>query len=400
MYVKRDVRSKFNKISDNYKMVAVVGARQAGKTTFLKKQIQNKNSSYILFDDPDARSLFEDDIKKFEKQYISSYNVSVLDEVQYCKDAGRKLKYLVDSDHRLWITSSSEIILSKDILSFLVGRVSILKLFPFSLNEFLVAKAQKELNEKILERTIWEHAIYGGYPKVVLTEDVDIKKTILSDLYDTMLLKDIARTFSIDDIRSLEEFSKYLALSVGDILSYDKISSNLNMSFQTVKKYLDAMEKSYLIYRVIPFFSNKKKEIVKQPKLYFVDTGLRNIISKDFDVNINGKLFENYVLTELLKLGYNPKYWRTKTKTEVDFIIEKDKEIIPMEVKTQSEIGKIERSLRSFIDTYHPKKAIIVHLKGKKGIVKINGCDIVYTDVVGIEKELKLSSPERLRDQT
>jgi len=180
MYVKRDIRSKFDKISDNYKMVAVVGARQAGKTTFLKKQIQNKNSSYILFDDPDARSLFEDDIKKFEKQYISSYNVSVLDEVQYCKDAGRKLKYLVDSDHRLWITSSSEIILSKDILSFLVGRVSILKLFPFSLNEFLVAKAQKELNEKILERNIWEHATYGGYPKVVLTEDVDIKKTILS----------------------------------------------------------------------------------------------------------------------------------------------------------------------------------------------------------------------------
>ncbi len=400
MYVKRDIGSKFDKISDNYNMVAVVGARQAGKTTFLKKQIQNKNSSYILFDDPDARSLFEDDIKKFEKQYISSFDVSVLDEVQYCKDAGRKLKYLVDSDHKLWITSSSEIILSKDILSFLVGRVSIIKLFPFSLNEFLIANSQKELNENILERTIWEHATYGGYPKVVLTEDVDIKKTILSDLYDTMLLKDVARTFSIDDIRSLEEFSKYLALSVGDILSYDKISSNLNMSFQTVKKYLDAMEKSYLIYRVLPFFSNKKKEIVKQPKLYFVDTGLRNIISKDFDVKINGKLFENYVLTELLKLGYTPKYWRTKTKTEVDFIIEKDNIIIPLEVKTQTEIGKIERSLRSFIDTYHPEKAIIVYLKGNKGKVNINGCDIIYTDIIGIEKQLEISNPERLRDHT
>jgi uncharacterized protein len=387
MYVKRDIKSKFDKISNSYKMIAVVGARQSGKTTFLKKQIENKNSSYILFDDPDARSLFEEDIKKFERQFISSYNVSVLDEVQYCKDAGRNLKYLVDSDHKLWVTSSSEIILSKEILSFLVGRVSIIKLFPFSFKEFLVAKTQKELNAKILERMIWEHATYGGYPKVVLTEDVEIKKTILSDLYDTMLLKDVARTFSIDDIRSLEEFSKYLAFSIGDILSYDKISSNLNMSFQTVKKYLDAMEKSYLIYRVLPYFTNKKKEIVKQPKLYFVDTGLRNIISKDFNIKLNGKLFENYVLTELLKLGFTPKYWRTKTKTEVDFVIESENDIIPVEVKLQAEMGKIEKSLRAYIDFYKPKKAVIVSLKGKKGKIKINGCNIIYTDIVDLEKQ-------------
>ncbi|HEC92768.1 MAG TPA: ATP-binding protein, partial [Candidatus Atribacteria bacterium] len=308
MYVERSIKSKFDKISKNYNMVAVVGARQSGKTTFLRKQMENKNSSYILFDDPDARSLFEDDIKKFEKQFISGHDVSILDEVQYCKDAGRKLKYLVDSDHRLWITSSSEIILSKEILSFLVGRVSIIRLFPFSFKEFLAARRQKELTSKILERMIWEHATYGGYPKVVLTDDIDVKKIILSDLYETMLLKDVARTFSINDIRSLEEFSRYLAFSIGEIISYDKISSNLNISFQTVKKYLDAMEKSYLIYRVPPFFTNKKKEIVKQPKLYFVDTGLRNVISKKFEVNIDGKLFENYVLTELLKMGFTPKY--------------------------------------------------------------------------------------------
>lgn len=387
MYIQRSVTNKFNKISKTYNMVAVVGARQAGKTTFLKKQMENKNSTYILFDDPDVRSLFEDDIKKFEKQFISSYDISILDEVQYCKDAGRKLKYLVDSDHKLWITSSSEIILSKEILSFLVGRVSIIKLFPFSLKEFLVAKSQKELTSKILDRMIWEHATYGGYPKVVLTEDIDIKKTILSDLYETMLLKDVARTFSIDNIRSLEEFSKYLAFSIGDIISYDKISNDLNISFQTVKKYLDAMEKSYLIHRVKPFFTNKKKEIVKQPKLYFVDTGLRNIIAKTFDVNIDGKLFENYVLTELLKMGFIPKYWRTKTKAEVDFIVEKENNIIPVEVKIRADIGKIERSLRSFIKTYKPELSVVVSLKGKKGKAKINGCNVVYTDVLDLEKQ-------------
>jgi predicted AAA+ superfamily ATPase len=384
MYVEREVRNKFDKISKNYNMIAVVGARQAGKTTFLKKQIENKNSSYILFDDPDARSLFEEDIKKFEQQFISSSSVAVLDEVQYCQDAGRKLKYLVDSDYNLWITSSSEIILSKEILSFLVGRVSIIKLFPFSFKEFLTAKTQKELTTKIKERMIWEHATYGGYPKVVLTEDIDIKKTILSDLYDIMLLKDVARTFSIENIRSLEEFSKYLALSIGDIISYDTISSNLNMSFQTVKKYLDAMEKSYLIHRILPFYTNKKKEIVKQPKLYFVDTGLRNIIVKRFEGNVDGKLFENYVLTELLKLGLTPKYWRTKNKTEVDFIVEIDNKLIPIEVKIQAEIGKIEKSLRAFIEYYKPNKAVIVSLKGKKGKTMINNCEVIYTDIIDL----------------
>ena len=388
MYVERSIKSKFDKISKNYNMVAVVGARQSGKTTFLRKQMENKNSSYILFDDPDARSLFEDDIKKFEKQFISGHDVSILDEVQYCKDAGRKLKFLVDSDHRLWITSSSEIILSKEILSFLVGRVSIIRLFPFSFKEFLAARRQKELTSKILERMIWEHATYGGYPKVVLTDDIDVKKIILSDLYETMLLKDVARTFSINDIRSLEEFSRYLAFSIGEIISYDKISSNLNISFQTVKKYLDAMEKSYLIYRVPPFFTNKKKEIVKQPKLYFVDTGLRNVISKKFEVNIDGKLFENYVLTELLKMGFTPKYWRTKSKAEVDFIVEKENNIIPIEVKIQTEFGKIERGMQSFIEAYKPKKAIIVTFKGRNGMVTINNCNIIYTDILNLGKQI------------
>ncbi len=388
MYIKRNIRNKFNKISKNYNMVAVVGARQAGKTTFLKKQKENKNASYILFDDPDARSLFEEDIKKFEKQYLSNHHVSILDEIQYCKDAGRKLKYLVDSDYHLWITSSSEIILSKEILSYLVGRVSIIKIFPFALSEFLDAKHQKTTTSKILERMIWEHTTYGGYPKVVLTKDIDIKKTILRDLYETMLLKDVARTFSIEDIRSLEEFSKYLALSIGNILSYDRLCRSLNLSFQTVKKYLNAMEKSYLIYRVFPFFTNKKKEIVKQPKLYFIDTGLRNSIIKRFDINLDGKLFENYVFTELLKMGFTPKYWRTKTKTEIDFIIEKENKVLPVEVKIKADVGKIERSMRSFITNYKPKTAFIITLKGKKGKTNINGCNVIQTDIIDMKKQL------------
>lgn len=385
MYIEREIRKKFNKISKVYLSVAIVGPRQSGKTTFLKEQIGKTNASYVLFDDPDARELFEEDIKKFEKQYVEGFNLAVLDEIQYCKDAGGKIKYLVDKGNKIWLTSSSEIILSKDVLSYLVGRVSILKLYPFSIKEFLVAKKQKQLTEKIFKRMIWEHIIYGGYPKVVLTDDIELKRTILRDLYDTMVLKDIARTFSIEDINSLEQFVKYLSLNIGALISYEDISNSLNLSFQSVKKYLNAMEKSHLIFVANPFFTNKIKEITKQPKIYFIDTGLRNVIAKEYE-DVSGKLFENYILSELIKINLIPKYWRTKSKTEVDFIIEKEKDIIPIEVKLNP--SKISAGLHAFIKTYKPKRAFVIFYKGEKKKVKVGGCEIVFCNVIEMLKKL------------
>ncbi|MCD6496405.1 MAG: ATP-binding protein [Candidatus Aenigmarchaeota archaeon] len=391
MYVPRDTAGRFKKLSEAYGIIAVVGARQAGKTTFLKEHAKKIRSSYMLFDDPDVKEMFNEDIKKFEKHYIEGYDVAVLDEVQYCRDAGTKLKYLVDSGHRLWITSSTEVILAKDILSYLVGRVSVLRMFPFSLSEFFRAKSvEPDASAKIRKRSIWEHILYGGYPKVVTTEDTETKKIILKDLYETMILKDIARTFSIDDIDSLEKFTRYLSVSIGGIISYGTITSHLGISFQTIKKYMAAMEKSYLIKLIPPFFSNKSKEITKQPKMYFIDTGLRNAVREEFPANPDGRLFENYVLSELLKAGFSPKYWRTKSKSEVDFIIEKDGKITPIEVKLNS-AGKIEKGMRSFMDAYRPKKAFIVSYDGALSKSTVNGCEIVFTDVAGLLESISSS---------
>ncbi len=388
MYTEREIREMFRKVEKIYPIVALVGARQSGKTTFLKEQIKSLNASYLLFDDPDIRDLFEEDIKKFEKQNIEGHDVAVLDEVQYCKDAGKKLKYLADKNRKIWVTSSSEIILSKEVLSYLVGRVSVTKLYPFSVQEFLNMKGQKELTAKILERNVWEHLTYGSYPKVISVEDIELKKTILRDLYETMILKDIAKTFSIEDLKSLEDFSRYLSLNIGGLFSYEKVSKDINLSFHTIKKYLDAMEKSYLIARVSPFYTNKIKEIIKQPKVYFIDTGMRNVIAKRFDSEPEGKLFENYVLSELIKIGFSPRYWRTKSKAEVDFIIERDSEIIPIEAKIKAEKGKVERSLRSFIETYKPKMAFVVSYNEIEGETKINDCKIIFTNILKMRKLL------------
>lgn len=390
MYINREIKERFDKVVSVYNIVAVVGARQAGKTTFLKEQMKQLNASYVLFDDPDARELFELDIKKFEKQYIEGHDVVVLDEVHYCKDAGTKLKYLADTSRNVWVTSSSEIILGKEILSYLVGRVSIIRLYPFSLHEFLVARGHREVTPDIIGRNVWEHMTYGGYPKVVVTADTEMKKIILRDLYDTMLLKDVARAFSIEDIKALECFTKYLAVNIGCLLSYENVSRDVKISFQTLKKYLDAMEKSYLIVRVPPFYTNKTKEITKQPKIYFVDTGLRNIVAKSFNVESDGRLFENYVLSELIKMGFSPKYWRTKSKAEVDFVVETNSGVvIPMEVKLNAEPNKIERSLQSFISAYKPKTALVVTYMGKEGEMRINDCNVFFTDTWGMRELLR-----------
>ncbi|MBI3051846.1 ATP-binding protein [Candidatus Woesearchaeota archaeon] len=386
-YVEREIADKFRKLREIYGLIAVVGARQAGKTTFLKEQMKQAQASYVLFDDPDAQALFED-IKKFQRQYCEGFEVTLLDEVQYCQDAGRKLKYLADTGKKIWMTSSSEILLGKDILSYLVGRVSILRIYPFSITEFLAAMGQKETAPDLLRRAVWEHINYGGYPKVVMTEDAEAKKTILRDLYETMIFKDVARTFSIEDIRSLEEFSKYLSLNIGGAISHETISRNIKISFQTTKKYLDALEKSYIIVRVQPFHTNKAKEIAKQPKLYFLDTGLRNSVAKTFGAEPDGKLFENYVLSELLKAGAAPKYWRTKSKAEVDFILEKEGEVVPIEVNLNAEPGRIERSLHSFIAAYNPRKALVISYKGEKGWTQVDGCRVIFTDALEMRKHI------------
>ncbi|MEE9119381.1 MAG: DUF4143 domain-containing protein [Calditrichia bacterium] len=234
-----------------------------------------------------------------------------------------------------------------------------------------------------------EHMTYGGYPKVVLTKDPNMKKIILRDLYETMILKDVARTFSINDINSLEELSRYLAINTANLISYDNITRTLGITFLTLKKYLDAMEKSYLIARVRPYFTNKNKELTKQPKIYFLDCGLRNVIAGDFLTKPDGKVFENYVFSELIKTGFDPKYWRTKSKVEVDFILEHGSDIIPIEVKVSAGSYAIEKSLRSFINRYSPKKAFIVYYEGKKRIEKVDGCKVSFVDMAGFKMALE-----------
>ncbi len=376
--------------------MAVVGPRQSGKTTLLRKMMP-KDASYVLFDDPVARRLFEERLEEFAVQYIKDRPLAVLDEVQYCSEAGTRLKYLVDMGSKLWVTSSSEVLLGRDVLSFLVGRVSVHRLLPFNLREFLRAKGQRVLTPEIEEDRVREHMTFGGYPNVVLAEGADLKAKLLADLHLTMVMRDMARTFSIRNLGDIEWLSLYLAQDPGAPLKIDDLASHLGVSRPTVKKYLDAMEKSYLIHLMKPFYTNKRKELVKQQRVYFLDTGMRNAIAKEFQKVPTGHLFENYVMTELLKMGFAPKYWRTKSKAEVDFVVEKGGEVVPIEVKLHV-VRKVGTGLRSFIDRYTPETAIVVGLMGEEGSKVVKGCEVRFVRVASLWREMTGEAVTRHQD--
>ena len=207
------------------------------------------------------------------------------------------------------------------------------------------------------------------------------------DLIEILLLKDVVNTFGLRNMTGLERLVRYLALFPGDLLNKERAASELEINRHTLTQYLDAMEKSYIIHRVRPFFTNKRKEMVKQERVYFLDTGLRNAVVNEFDAQVGGRVFENYVLVELLKMGYRPNYWRTRAKAEVDFVID-EAGIIPIEVKSHMDPRRIGKSLRSFIESYEPQRAYVVGLKGTSGETQVNTCKVVFTDLPGLWEHL------------
>jgi predicted AAA+ superfamily ATPase len=381
MYVERGISGEFDSMRRLYGIVAIVGPRQAGKTTFLKEHSKGDRTVYLLFDDPDIRELFNLDIKRFENQYLENGKTFILDEIQTADNPGQKLKYLADTGKRLWVSSSSEMLLARSVLSWLVGRVGIIRVYPFSFEEFLRVKGHKELTEAMRARDIEEHMRYGGYPGIVIAEMQGDKEMMLRNLFDTMVFKDMAQTFGIEDIGALQKLAKFLSHYIGNAIEYASMSRNLGLSFQSLKKYMDAMEKSYLITLINPFYTNKLKEITKQQKVYFVDTGMRNSVANEFGVpeEAKGKLFENYVLMELVKAKYEVKYWQTKGRAEVDFVVEKGNMPIPIEIKLHAN-GGIEKSMHSFIASYKPKAGFVVYLEGHPKSIESSGCTVKFLD--------------------
>ena len=315
-----------------------------------------ENSTYMSFEDNDLRELFDNSIKDFMEVYIQPYKTIFLDEFQYSRHGGRNLKYVHDTlrekgkVNKIIVSGSSSIDLIIHAVKYLVGRIFVFNLYPLSFSEFMRYKNRHlytVMEEKTPEK--WNEILqqfsemikpffldfinFGGFPRVALCESSEEKIMVLKNIYQTYLLRDVRDLIDISDDYKMQALVKALSLQIGNLLSYQELSTIAGVSFETLKKYLNFLEKTYIIQRITPFFKNKRTELVKNPKQYFIDTGLRNIVINDFrriDIRVDkGSLLENYHFSEYFKNGIVPRFWRIKSGAEVDFVLEDYQEAIP-----------------------------------------------------------------------
>ncbi|MBI5409553.1 MAG: ATP-binding protein, partial [Nitrospirae bacterium] len=332
---------------------------------------------FITLEDAEIKTLFDRDLKAFVKLYIRPYKYIFIDEFQYARDGGQSLKFIYDTvgDKKIFISGSSILELSIKTVKYLAGRIFSFTLFPLTFKEYLSYKDTglydyykliekgKKTDDVLVKRfndLLEEFIVYGGYPRVVTSSDNEERQEVLRNILNIYLLKDVRDILGLTDDYRMFSLIKALALQIGNVISYQELSALTQQHLSTLKKYLNLLEKTFIIHLLKPYFTNKRIELVKNPKVYFYDTGLRNAVAGDFkELNSRqdrGVLYENFIFTELLKKGFSLKYWRTKSKAEVDFVVN-DK--IPVEVKTVLSRLTIGRSLHSFIEKYHPENAYI-----------------------------------------
>ncbi|MFT4304655.1 MAG: ATP-binding protein [Candidatus Woesearchaeota archaeon] len=375
VYIYRKLEKTLKKYMDRKEILAVIGPRQAGKTTLIKHILQDyKNVNYINFDDINKKTLFIENIDAFITQNIEPFDYVFIDEIQYVQDAGQKLKFIYDTQKtKLIISGSSATEVSISSLKYLVGRVFIYHLYPLSLEEFLNYK-NKNLLETIKKSKSYkslhnffkplleEYIIYGGYPSVVIAKTNEEKKTILKNIYNTFFLREIKEIFFIKDDYKLVKLLKALSLQIGNIINYQELSSITDFSVKELKEHMSILNKTFVCQEAFNFNTNKRNELKKSPKIFFIDTGLRNTIINNFfnERSDMGALNENLVAQEIIKKEIDLLYWRTQSKAEVDFIIEKEGKIIPIEVKSNLKKSVLGKSLFSFIEHYKSEKVIVI----------------------------------------
>ncbi len=284
-------------------------------------------------------------------------------------------------------------------IKFLVGRIFVFTLYPFSFEEYLNYKnpdlygllLKANLSKPVIERILPyfnEFCIYGGYPRVLLAKDKDEKELVLKNIYNTYFLKEIKEILNLPDDYRLTKLIHALALQTGGIANYHEISNITGFKYNELLRHLNILEKTFIIIKSLPFYTNKRTELVKAPKIFFLDSGFRNVIIKNFlaleSRTDKGSLYENFTAGEIIKSGFDVKYWRTKSMAEVDFIIEKNEDITPIEIKSSLTKEGFTKSFGSFLEKYKPRNSLILSEKlfGEKGKTK-------FRPIFCISKEIK-----------
>jgi len=420
-FAKREIYPQLLDWLDEPEIVAIAGPRQAGKTTLLQKlrrDLAARNVVYVSFEDTDQLASFSHSPREFIELYLKEGQKTyfLFDEFQYVSQAGKTLKLLFDEypQTKFFITGSSSLKI-REIASFLVGRIIFFNLYPFSFAEYLGCKEEALHNlwlkfnrvfknflsggevvlpnillEKKLTAAFEEYLTFGGYPAVATSEPAK-KKERLEGLIETYIEKDIVKHLQIGNFLDFRNFTTILSSQIGGLINYSSLASDVSINYREARKFLGALEKTFVIKLLSPYSSNKSSEIRKSPKVYFIDLGLRNCLSENFgEVRLRadrGELVENFVCQNLFyrkdTSGLN--FWRTKQGAEVDFILKFQGKIVPIEVKYQDfHEAKISRSFRNFLKGYEEVEKGVVLTKNFSGLSKFGNASLLFLPVYAV----------------
>lgn len=396
----REILDSIKKWFDKPEIIVLLGARQVGKSCILKLLMRElEKDEYIYFDLEDTYNLeILSSIDKFlnyiKAQKLNNKSMKVfIDEFQYLPEQAKFLKIIHDHHPqiKLIVSGSSSFEIRKKFTDALTGRKVVFTIYPLSFTEYLLFqqsdyhKIKREIylnkiieNFKTAEEThaftpklvpiLEEFIIFGGYPLPSTTYETDGKIIRLKEIYNTYIQKDIKDLAKIENILQFNRLVSFLSIQISGLLNLNEVSKEVGITRQNLEKYIFILENTFVLHLLKPFFTNRQKEITKMPKVFFNDTGLRNININDIRTldlrEDKGSLAENFFFQEIIKrksLLEEIYYWRTKQQHEVDFVIVENRRPTPIEIKYQKFIEpQVSTSLRAFIEKFNPEKVFII----------------------------------------
>lgn len=338
-HVERDLLGRVTSLNKLKHIIVITGHRRAGKSVFLS-QIINKyyvldDVYYLNLDDERFATLSLEDMNTVMEVLnilFGKKKIIFLDEIQNLEGWERFVSRLYNEGYKIYITGSNARLLSSELATFLTGRHVDIEIYPFSFREYLSCKKFKLPDSKSLykaetraeiRRLFDEYVIKGGFPEVVLTREINLLRTLFSDV----ITKDVVGRYKIRDVKTIKEIAHFLISNPASEFSYNRIKNIYTLgSVHTAKNYIDYLVSTYMFFE-LPRFSYSLKEVqTKIKKIYVVDNGL--IKSMGFSPGLNtGKLYENLVFSELKRRGKEVYYYKDKRGREVDFVIRENRKV-------------------------------------------------------------------------
>lgn len=376
--VRRELTDNLINACFKNKVIILLGARQVGKTTLLKEVVRTINvpSTWLNADEADILEAFSSAVTSSQLIQLIGPNsqLVIIDEAQQIPDIGKKLKLIYDNrpDIQVIATGSSAFDLQHQTAEPLTGRKKTFHLYPISYQETVMDSSTLEA-----KRFLDTRLTYGLYPEVV--NNPGQEKEILIEIAQSYLYKDVLQMDSIRKPSHLEKLLKALAFQVGSEVSYHELAQTIgNIDTATVEKYLDLLEKAFVIFKLPAFSRNLRNEIKKGKKYYFYDNGIRNVLISNFSIpdmrQDKGALWENFLISERIKYNsytgrfVNSYFWRTHDQAEIDYIEESDGILHAFEFKWKDQ--KV-RFPASFLQAYPDHETAVIIKQNFEGFLGV-----------------------------